>query len=126
MPASKRDSTRPWSDPDDAPELGAEFFDSATVYDGPRVVRRGRPAGSGTKVPIAVRFDRDVVEAFKADGRGWQTRMNDVLRDVLTRRGKLRSGAPARRARAASHPAGGTAEGRAKRKRPVSAKRDGQ
>lgn len=45
--------------------------------------RRGRPIGSGTKVQVAIRFDRDVVESFRATGKGWQTRMNDALKDWL-------------------------------------------
>lgn len=44
---------------------------------------RGRPLGSGTKVQMTVRFDADVIAAFKQAGAGWQTRMNDALRDWL-------------------------------------------
>lgn len=44
---------------------------------------RGRPLGSGTKVQLTVRFDADVIESFKRAGDGWQTRMNDALRDWL-------------------------------------------
>ena len=44
----------------------------------------GRPAGSGRKAPAtAVRFDADILEAFKATGKGWQTRINDALREWL-------------------------------------------
>ncbi|RJF99054.1 BrnA antitoxin family protein [Noviherbaspirillum saxi] len=49
----------------------------------PMVRGRGRPAGSGTKEQITVRFDADVIEAFKAGGEGWQTRMNDALKQWL-------------------------------------------
>lgn len=42
---------------------------------------RGRPAGSGSKVATNIRLDRDLVDAFKGTGEGWQTRMNDALRD---------------------------------------------
>jgi uncharacterized protein (DUF4415 family) len=42
---------------------------------------RGRPAGSGTKVATSLRLDRDLVDAFKATGIGWQTRLNDALRE---------------------------------------------
>lgn len=45
--------------------------------------RRGRPAGSGTKEQVAIRFDRDVLDTFRSAGPGWQTRMNDALRDWL-------------------------------------------
>lgn len=44
--------------------------------------RRGRPAlpVEQRKVTLNMRADRDVVEAFKSTGEGWQTRINDVLR----------------------------------------------
>jgi uncharacterized protein (DUF4415 family) len=48
--------------------------------------RRGRPVGStkaAPKVQTAIRFDPDVLAAFRAAGPGWQTRMNDALRDWL-------------------------------------------
>lgn len=45
--------------------------------------QRGRPAGSGIKEQVAIRFDRDVVTAFRMAGPGWQTRMNDALKDWL-------------------------------------------
>lgn len=44
--------------------------------------RRGRPVGS-SKVSTTVRLDTDVLDAFKATGRGWQTRMNAALREWL-------------------------------------------
>lgn len=36
-----------------------------------------------TKQAVTVRYSPDVLEAFKATGAGWQTRMNDALRDWL-------------------------------------------
>lgn len=45
--------------------------------------RAGRPAGSGNKEQIAIRFDKEVLEAFRSTGRGWQTRMNDALKAWL-------------------------------------------
>ncbi|GAB2731469.1 BrnA antitoxin family protein [Comamonas sediminis] len=46
----------------------------------------GRPAGSvkvAAKVSTTLRLDPDVLEAFKSQGAGWQTRINDVLREDL-------------------------------------------
>jgi uncharacterized protein (DUF4415 family) len=43
----------------------------------------GRPRSESPKVQLTVRYDADVVEAFKATGSGWQTRMNDALRQWL-------------------------------------------
>lgn len=45
--------------------------------------RAGRPTGSGNKEQVAIRIDRDILTAFRATGSGWQTRMNDALRDWL-------------------------------------------
>ncbi|NYT77922.1 BrnA antitoxin family protein [Alcaligenaceae bacterium] len=31
----------------------------------------------------SLRYDADIIDAFKAGGEGWQTRMNSALRDWL-------------------------------------------
>jgi len=72
-----------WIEPDDAPELTDEFFDSADKYIGEKLVKRGRPKADNKKEALTVRYDADVVAAFKATGKGWQTRMNAALRDWL-------------------------------------------
>jgi uncharacterized protein (DUF4415 family) len=36
-----------------------------------------------TKVPTTIRFDADVLAALKSGGKGWQTRVNDAMRDWL-------------------------------------------
>ena len=36
-----------------------------------------------TKTPIYIRLDSDIVEHFKAGGKGWQTKINDALRKVM-------------------------------------------
>ena len=64
------------SDPDAQPLTQKEFKQLRPM--------RGRPLGSGTKVQLTVRFDADVIRAFRQVGDGWQTRMNDALRDWLT------------------------------------------
>jgi uncharacterized protein (DUF4415 family) len=70
------------NDPEDAPELSDDWFEKADLMQGTTLVRRGRPAGQ-TKASQTVRFDLDVLAAFKATGKGWQTRMNQALRDWL-------------------------------------------
>lgn len=45
--------------------------------------RVGRPKSESPKIFTGIRFDADVVESFRATGRGWQTRMNAALRDWL-------------------------------------------
>ena len=42
---------------------------------------RGRPRSEVVKERITIRFDADVLEAFRSTGKGWQTRMNDAMRD---------------------------------------------
>jgi len=69
-------------DRDDAPELTDEWFEKADLMQGNKLVRRGRPAGH-TKASQTVRFDLDVLAAFKSTGKGWQTRMNKALREWL-------------------------------------------
>ncbi|WP_445768185.1 BrnA antitoxin family protein [Rheinheimera sp.] len=45
--------------------------------------RGGRPVSDNPKVSTTVRFDAEVINAFKATGRGWQTRMNNALKEWL-------------------------------------------
>jgi uncharacterized protein (DUF4415 family) len=61
------------SDPDALPYTDEEW-EKVTLKRG-----RGRPAQEVKKVPTSIRLDARVVDAFKATGEGWQTRMNDAL-----------------------------------------------
>jgi uncharacterized protein (DUF4415 family) len=36
-----------------------------------------------TKVPVGLKLDQDVLDWFRANGRGYQTRMNAVLRKYM-------------------------------------------
>ena len=45
--------------------------------------KRGRPLSENPKEHVNIRLDADVVGAFRRTGSGWQTRLNDVLRDWL-------------------------------------------
>ena len=86
MNAKLKKSAQPWADPDDAAEVTAQWVAEASVYDGDKLVRRGRPLGSvkvAPKVSTTIRFDPEVLNAFKATGKGWQTRLNDAMRDWL-------------------------------------------
>ena len=69
-----------WVDPDDAPELTDEFFRRANVYEGGKLVRRGRPPSRDPKRPVSLRLDADVLRHFRRSGRGWQSRINVALR----------------------------------------------
>jgi uncharacterized protein (DUF4415 family) len=51
---------------------------------GPPVLKRGRgPQKAPTKVLTTVRLDADVLAFFKAQGSGYQTRINDELRKAV-------------------------------------------
>lgn len=39
------------------------------------------PQKAPLKKPTTIRFDQDVLEALQATGRGWQTRVNDAMRE---------------------------------------------
>ena len=64
---------------DDAPELTAAWFAKADVYKGDKLVRRGRPAGSGTKELVSLRLDKKALAAFRSTGKGWQVRINETV-----------------------------------------------
>jgi len=46
---------------------------------------RGRPKSDRTKQLVSVRYSPEVVEYFRSTGDGWQSRMDRVLRDYVTR-----------------------------------------
>ncbi|MDO5059941.1 MAG: BrnA antitoxin family protein [Neisseria sp.] len=46
-------------------------------------IRRGRPKAAQTKEQVTLRLSPDVLAAFRKDGKGWQTRINEALRQYL-------------------------------------------
>lgn len=71
-----------WVDSDDAPHLTREWFERADLYQGDKMVRRGRPKSVSPKVAVNLRLDPDVLEYFRKTGPGWQSRINEALRKV--------------------------------------------
>jgi uncharacterized protein (DUF4415 family) len=76
---SSKDTKTDWVDPDDAPELTDEWFDKADLKIGDKLVRRGRPPGSSKRL-VSLRLDQAVLDRFRAEGPGWQSRINEALR----------------------------------------------
>ena len=66
-------------DADDRPLSDEELQKGLSIA----IKKRGRPTGSGNKEQVAIRFDNEVLSAFRSAGPGWQTRMNDALKDWL-------------------------------------------
>jgi len=59
------------ADPDAAPSLDAEWFANAQVVP------------PEPKVPISIRLDREVLDWFKSQGGGYQSRINAVLQAYM-------------------------------------------
>ena len=66
------------TDEDDRPLTKEEMAEGIAQYRR----SRGRPPGLA-KEQIAIRFDKDVLAALRATGKGWQTRVNDAVREWL-------------------------------------------
>ncbi|TXJ04077.1 MAG: hypothetical protein E6Q26_02570 [Acinetobacter sp.] len=71
-------------DDEDAPELDDAFFARADLYDGDKLLKRGRPPIKNPKIAVKLRLDPDVLEKLRASGKGWQTRVNAVLREYVS------------------------------------------
>ncbi len=70
------DQTGPY-DPNDTAAVSA-YWQQANITRG-----RGRPPVAIKRPTLNMRVDADVLDAFKATGPGWQTRINTVLRDAV-------------------------------------------
>jgi uncharacterized protein (DUF4415 family) len=84
------------ADDPESPELNADFFDRAqrgldhvpramrTALREEQARRRGRgPQRTPTKQLVSLRLDPDVVIAYRNTGRGWQARINAVLKKTV-------------------------------------------
>ena len=80
MPKKNPSTKRAWVDPDDAPALTKEWFESADAFEGGKLVRRGRPLSAAPKQAVSIRLDPDVLAFYRATGTGWQARVNQTLR----------------------------------------------
>jgi uncharacterized protein (DUF4415 family) len=72
-----------WVDSDDAPELTDDWFAQADQHEAGTLVKRGRPALATPKQHINIRLDADIVDRLKAEGPGWQSRANALLRKAV-------------------------------------------
>jgi uncharacterized protein (DUF4415 family) len=69
----------------DIPPLGDEFFKKATV------------AWPPAKQQLTIRLDADVLNWLKANGRGYQTRINHILRAAMESKPLSRSRSAAKK-----------------------------
>ncbi|WP_374374177.1 BrnA antitoxin family protein [Tabrizicola sp.] len=62
---------------DDAPDLSTPYW----IEQFSKVkVQRGRPLAAAPKISTTIRLDPAVIAHFKAEGPGWQSRINEALR----------------------------------------------
>jgi uncharacterized protein (DUF4415 family) len=55
------------------------FFARADEYQGAALVKRGRPKSDVVKARLTVRMDPQTLARWRASGKGWQTRMAQLL-----------------------------------------------
>ena len=70
-------------DYEEIPELTDEDFARGVWHRGGKPMPhgpRGRPKSQNSKRPVSLRLDPDVLAHFRRSGRGWQSRINAVLR----------------------------------------------
>ena len=65
-------------DPDWADHIDVNWADAEMVY----------PVA---KKALSIRLDKDVIDFFQAQGRGYQTRINQALRDYMTMEARKRA-----------------------------------
>lgn len=82
---------------DDNPEWTAEKFARAhpacelppeiLAYFPKTLAKLRGPQKSPTKVPVSLRLSREVVDHYRATGDGWQTRIDEALKDAIKKAG---------------------------------------
>lgn len=82
MTANKPSTPLDWSDPDDAPDLSTPDMQARLAS---TKVNRGRPRLASPKIATTIRLDADVLARLRAEGPGWQSRLNAILRDWMLR-----------------------------------------
>jgi uncharacterized protein (DUF4415 family) len=85
----------PWIDPDEAPDLstqdpalgawrvGARPVSAEEGMSAMKVARRGRPALPVKRPMLSMRVDVEVLARLRASGKGWQTRVNALLKEAV-------------------------------------------
>jgi uncharacterized protein (DUF4415 family) len=90
MPTSKEDkaiTAAAKSDPDARPLTPKQL---KSMF--PLRALRGRPKSGNAKQLVSVRYSPEVLAYFKSTGEGWQSRMDGVLREYVTRHSRRARG----------------------------------
>ncbi len=76
----KRKNSVPTSpDTDSLPEITNAWIAGADLYQGDKLIRRGRPKLANPRQLLSLRLPPQVIARWKATGPGWQTRMAETL-----------------------------------------------
>jgi uncharacterized protein (DUF4415 family) len=67
--------------PEKKPTAGEHLIKAAK--EAQEIVKRGPKPSGKAKQLITLRLDPDVIEGFRAGGEGWQSRINQALREKL-------------------------------------------
>ena len=44
-----------------------------------KLKKMGRPKSNVHKIPVSIRLDVEIIDGFKSMGKGWQSKINEVL-----------------------------------------------
>ncbi|ANN66610.1 BrnA antitoxin family protein [Bordetella bronchialis] len=86
MPKLKPGTILPTPDEDATIQRGIDADPDTMEFgsaEAKRAKRMGRPPLETAKISVTIRYDQDIVDAFRKTGDGWQTRMNAALREWL-------------------------------------------
>lgn len=88
MSGKRKGSGCSLKDPDEAPEITQQWIEEADLYQGERLIRRGRPRLANPKQLLSLRLPPEVIACWRASGPGWQTRMAELLERASPKAGK--------------------------------------
>ena len=69
----------------EVPELTDEMFERGDLYQGGKLISRGRPKSDDPKQQITLRLDAAVLRWFQQSGPGYQSRIGAALKSHMTR-----------------------------------------
>ena len=81
------DDNPEWTEEDFARALGPEYLPPEVLAHFPKTLARVRGLQkAATKRAVSIRLSAEVVDHFRAGGPGWQTRIDQALKDVIARK----------------------------------------
>jgi len=86
MTVKRKNSSRTSDKPVEAPEIDDAWIAGADLYEGSKLIRRGRPKLANPRKLLSLRLPPEIIARWKASGPGWQTRMAEVLERSTPRR----------------------------------------